>query len=128
MQILIVSADQEGASAHGMHITESPCGPEASYKKKLRAMAPRIPLMEITPDEEAPLNTGEEEAEAEDPAPEPEPEPELEPEPEDVPVAVGLAQGVEVLVGLVLVWRADEGGGVTLDRWETVRVLAVVVC
>ena len=80
--------------------------------------------MEIAPDEEAPLNTGEEEAGAEDPEPEPEPEP----VPEEVPVAVGLAQGVEVLVGLVLVQRADEGGGVTLDRREMVRVLAVVVC
>lgn len=79
-----------------------------------------------TLDEAAPLNKGEAEAEAEAEA-----DPEPEPEPVELAEAEGLGQGVEVFTGLVLVGRAEEGGGVTLDRVgmvERVELLAVVVC
>lgn len=105
------------------------------YKRNPRARAPRIPPIEMPPEDEASLNIGEAEAEAEpDPEWDPEPEPELEPEPEPEPVAEAdaeaEAQGVELLTGLVLLGRTEEGGvtDFTVEIVAMEELLTVVVC
>lgn len=89
----------------------------------------------MPPEDEASLNIGEAEAEAEpDPEWDPEPEPELEPEPEPEPVAEAdaeaEAQGVELLTGLVLLGRTEEGGvtDFTVEIVAMEELLTVVVC
>lgn len=73
----------------------------------------------MLPEDEAPLKIGEAEAEAE---PEPEPVAEAEVEAE--------AQGVELLTGLELLGRAEEGGvtDFTVEIVAMEELLAVVVC